>query len=182
MQLVHASLAVYKVRLTLRTACRIGIKISDYIMYLICIFQDKVADTCIEYFERFRRQMHVTPKSYLSFIGGYKEIYKEKYTAIGVLADRMNTGLNKLVEATESVAKLSQELVVKEKELAVASVKADKVLQEVTVSAQAAEKVKSQVQKVKDKAQAIVDEIAVSLYSLYCALLLQITCRDSVVF
>lgn len=36
-------------------------------------------------------------------------------------------GLAKLMEASESVAKLSQDLAVKEKELALASVKADKV-------------------------------------------------------
>ena len=40
----------------------------------------------------------------------------------------MNTGLAKLVEATKSVNVLSQELVVKEKELEVASKKADVVL------------------------------------------------------
>lgn len=36
-------------------------------------------------------------------------------------------GLDKLMEASESVAKLSQDLAVKEKELEVASVKADEV-------------------------------------------------------
>ena len=68
-------------------------------------------------------------------------------------------GLAKLVEASESVAKLSEELVVKEKELAIASEKAGRVLAEVAVKAQAAEKVKAEVQKVKDKAQALVDDI-----------------------
>ncbi|VDP97505.1 unnamed protein product [Trichobilharzia regenti] len=103
------------------------------------VFQDLVAESCIEYFQRFRRQTHVTPKSYLSFIGGYMEIYKSKREEIGQLAERMNTGLKKLVEATESVNELSKELVEKEKELA---------------------KVKAQVQVVKDKAQVLVDAIS----------------------
>jgi dynein heavy chain len=123
-------------------------------------FQDQVAESCLEYFTRFRRQTHVTPKSYLSFLGGYKKIYAEKHKQIGVLAERMNTGLEKLIEATQSVNELSKELLVKEKDLAVANVKAEEVLKTVTVQQQGAEKVKAQVQKVKDKAQKIVDEIA----------------------
>jgi len=78
---------------------------------------------------------------------------------VGLQSD---TGLKKLIEATESVNELSKQLAVKEKELEMASRKADQVLADVTASAQAAEAVKTQVQKVKDKAQKLVDEIAVS--------------------
>ncbi|KAJ7419450.1 dynein heavy chain 8, axonemal [Pitangus sulphuratus] len=129
------------------------------IMETMGLFHDIVSESCENYFQRYRRRAYVTPKSYLSFINGYKEIYTEKLESISEQAERMQTGLSKLMEASESVAKLSKDLAVKEKELAVTSAKADKVLEEVKESAEAASKVKQEVQGVKDKAQKIVDAI-----------------------
>ncbi|KAI9220476.1 dynein heavy chain and region D6 of dynein motor-domain-containing protein [Blastocladiella britannica] len=120
---------------------------------------DLVTATCDNYFQQFRRRTHVTPKSYLSFINSYKALYKQKRGEVGELADRMNMGLSKLLEAAESVAVLQKELVVKEKDLAVASKAADEVLADVTVSTAAAEKVKDEVLKVKTRAEAMANAI-----------------------
>lgn len=72
--------------------------------------------------------MHVTPKSYLSFISIYKKIYSDKREDIGESASRMTSGLDKLQEASEAVQRLREELKIMEQELAVASEKAEKVI------------------------------------------------------
>ena len=63
---------------------------------------DVVAENCTDYFEQFRRQVHVTPKSYLSFLQGYAVVYGNIVEKFRVQRDRMTTGLTKLIEAEES--------------------------------------------------------------------------------
>lgn len=87
----------------------------------------------------------MTPKSYLNFIGAYKKIYVEKQKELGEGAQRMDTGLMKLEEASVCVGILKTELAEMERELAVASKKAEDVLVEVTDRAHQAESVKNQV-------------------------------------
>ncbi|XP_063608047.1 dynein axonemal heavy chain 5-like, partial [Penaeus indicus] len=121
---------------------------------------DNVSQLCTEYFQRYRRAAHVTPKSFLSFISIYKKIYNSKREEIGESANRMTSGLDKLQEASVAVKRLREELCVMEDELAVASKKAEKILVEVTKRAEEAEGIKEEVEKVRDKAQALVDDIA----------------------
>lgn len=122
--------------------------------------QDVVSKVSVEYFQRFRRSSHVTPKSYLNFIGGYKTIYQMKQKELGDGAMRMDTGLDKLREAAISVELLKKDLAVMEQDLALASEKADQVLTVVTDKAMQAEIVKNQVQIVKEKAEVLVAYIA----------------------
>lgn len=65
----------------------------------------------------------MTPKSYLNFIGGYKTIYQMKQKELGDGALRMDTGLEKLREASISVEVLKKDLAVMEQDLALASEK-----------------------------------------------------------
>ena len=76
---------------------------------------------------RHRRAAHITPKTFLSFINVYKKIYGEKKDDIGDSSERMTTGLAKLHEASMAVQRLREELSIMEKELEIASEKAEKV-------------------------------------------------------
>lgn len=67
----------------------------------------------------------MTPKSFLSFLEGYKKVYVDRLETINTMAKRMSVGLTKLVEAAASVDVLRKELEVKEKEIAIASAEAE---------------------------------------------------------
>ena len=62
----------------------------------MCNVHENIVQLTKEYFNKYRRNTYVTPKSYLSFIGNYKSIYAEKYLEVKTLADKVNLGLQKL--------------------------------------------------------------------------------------
>ena len=123
--------------------------------------QDSVSTACMQYFERFRRSTHVTPKSFLSFIISYKDVYAKKEKEIGEMSKRMNAGLDKLLDASNTVETMKEQLAQMEKDLEVANQRAERVLTEVTQRAKEAEIIKEQIVKDKEKAEAIVNNIEI---------------------
>jgi dynein heavy chain len=65
-----------------------------------------VTEVCTLYFQQMRRHVYVTPKSYLSFIAMYQEIYVKKFKGIDVEEQNINNGLEKLAEATRGIDEL----------------------------------------------------------------------------
>lgn len=108
---------------------------------------------------RYRRQTHVTPKSYLFFLDAYKSVYAERNASIASMQSRMSSGLSKLAEAVVSVEELQKEMRVMEKDLAISTEKANEVLATVTIQVTETEKVKADVQAVAASQQDLVDAI-----------------------
>lgn len=108
---------------------------------------------------RFRRQTHVTPKSFLSFLDGFKKIYADKKVSIMESDERMKTGLVKLVDATASTDIIRKELAVKEVVVNAAKQKAGLVLETVQIASMAAETVKAEVLVAKNKAEELLVSI-----------------------
>ncbi|XP_015430178.1 PREDICTED: dynein heavy chain 8, axonemal [Dufourea novaeangliae] len=122
--------------------------------------QDDINDVCVEYFDRFRRQVYVTPKSFLTFLSGYKTLYKQRLDNINTLAFRMSNGLNKLVDAAAQVDELRKVLEKNQQEIAQKNIQVEAILITVNEKKQEAETVKAHVQTSKDEAEALLKVIA----------------------
>jgi dynein heavy chain len=75
-----------------------------------------------------RRNVYVTPKSYLSFIDLYKDVYQKKYDGIDVEEGNIVRGLDRLAEASQGVEELKIGLKKEEATLKEASEETDKFL------------------------------------------------------
>ena len=65
-----------------------------------------ITAACAEYHKRFRRNVYVTPKSYLSFLDGYRKLYSEKLAETRELASSINVGLQKMNDAKIDVKRM----------------------------------------------------------------------------
>ena len=80
-----------------------------------------VNEVCSIYYQQMRRYVYVTPKSYLSFIAMYQDVYVKKYQGIDKEATNINNGLEKLAEATRGIDELKVALKKEDATLKIAS-------------------------------------------------------------
>ncbi|KAI9021920.1 dynein heavy chain and region D6 of dynein motor-domain-containing protein [Hyaloraphidium curvatum] len=107
---------------------------------------DVVVECSQLYHQQYRRKTHVTPKMFITFLQSYLAVYGRKHAELRQAADRMSSGLRKLLS-------------VKEVEISKASRRADLVLNDVTQKTAAAESVKDSVMQVKKVAEEIANGI-----------------------
>ncbi|RHY37518.1 hypothetical protein DYB25_000117 [Aphanomyces astaci] len=112
-----------------------------------------VTDLCDEYFQKMRRRVYQTPKSYLSFIESYKKMYSIKIEEIKVKEQRVNLGLKKLIQGAEDVRAMSIVLADEQVKLQKATEETNAMLQSLQVSSAEAYKEGEQVSHIKSKCE-----------------------------
>ncbi len=113
-----------------------------------------VGNVCTEYFQQMRRYVYVTPKSYLSFIQAYHELYDSKYKAIDKEEQNINKGLYKLAEATEDVNAMKDVLKEENAKLDIATEATNKLLKELDQKNKNADIKAEEVNKVTEACEA----------------------------
>jgi len=113
-----------------------------------------VTTVCDLYFQKMRRNVYVTPKSYLSFIAFYRDIYKKKYDAIDVEENNIIKGLDRLAEASVGVEELKVDLKKEDARLKEATESTEKLLKELEIQNREADKQARDVNAVADACHA----------------------------
>jgi dynein heavy chain len=120
-----------------------------------------VTEVCGLYFNKMRRQVFVTPKSYLSFIEMYKSVYAEKLADVEDQEYRVNLGLKKLKGASEGVKQMQGQLDKEQEKLKEADRIVEELLKKLEVERADASRQAADVKLIKDGCEAQAAEIRV---------------------
>lgn len=74
-----------------------------------------VGDYSKDFLQKLRRVNHITPKNYLDFISTYIKLLQEKDKFVQDQCHRLGGGLTKLMEASEQIKVLNEQLQVQKK-------------------------------------------------------------------
>ncbi|RHY51106.1 hypothetical protein DYB38_003376 [Aphanomyces astaci] len=128
-------------------------QVKDQLVVHMGLIHDTVVDVCGEYFQKRRRHVYQTPKSFLSYLALYKTVYKAKLTEIHRSESSINTGLQKLVQGAADVEKMKGMLKGEEQKLIVAEAAANTMLENLQVKSMEAKKENDIVGKIKERCE-----------------------------
>jgi len=106
-----------------------------------------VNNICEVYFQQMRRQVYVTPKSYLAFLAAYKDLYGKKYwLELDEQEKSYKKGLDKIAEAQVKIQELTAELKIKDQVVKKATEEANAMMSRLGVETAAANKKQAEVE------------------------------------
>jgi len=128
-------------------------EVKENLMVHMGMVHKMVVEVCDEYFNSMRRQVFQTPKSYLSFIDAYKNMYGKKLEELTDKESRVKLGLEKLVQGGADVEAMKIVLAAEQVKLEEATINTNKMLGSLEISAADAKKEGEQVMGIKSKCE-----------------------------
>jgi len=145
---------ISKVKLDSTAAVKEQVKIHMGLVHKI------VTDSCGEYFQKMRRQVYQTPKSFLQFLADYSVMYNKKCHDIDLKASRVEIGLDKLASGAKDVEKMKIVLAQEEIKLRESEAATNAMLSKLEVSSMEAKKEADSVAKIKEACQIDAERIS----------------------
>merc|ERR1711871_1831863 len=126
-------------------------EVKEGLMTHMGMVHSMVTDVCEEYFVKMRRRVFQTPKSYLSFIQNFTQLYESKLGILKIKESRINLGLSKLIQGAQDVEDMKKVLAEEQVKLDVATKETNKMLQSLEVSSAEAKRESEKVFTIKTK-------------------------------
>ncbi|KAL6769277.1 DHC15 [Auxenochlorella protothecoides x Auxenochlorella symbiontica] len=140
-------------------SARLPVTHTSQLQRLMARVHQHIAETCQVYLRQTKRAVHVTPKSFLSFVNNFKSIYQMKLQQTTTQITTLTNGLQRMAQTREDVANMQTQLASKTEKLEAAASEAKALLHQISVST-------SQAEKDRQKVAAIVETVTAKAHDI----------------